>query len=315
MSSTNIINFNLRQNKSIERAIVFDCVGDIVRLLGLRELVYVGFGSVWFADFVLAHRLLSIDTMISIEQDDVIYERAKFNKLYRTLEVLKGLSSNVIPPLIERPDLADRPWIAWLDYDNDIDESKLRELVELIRVLPKNSILLTTFSTYAAKYGRNENRPDYLNQLFGESTSETLTPMDTRNQDGLSKIIADSTERFLVSAAIRLGRPGAFHPAIKLMYRDTAPMVTIGGVLPTPEDEGSIRQLLSSPEWSGRSDKLIQAPHLTPKEVLALQAGLPSLQRITRGDVQKMGFDLHEDQLDSFVDHYIRYPQFVQVVQ
>jgi hypothetical protein len=315
MSSTNIVNFSLRQNKSIERSIVFDCIGEVVRLLSLRGLVYVGLGSVWFADFMLAHRFLGVDTMISIEHDEVIYKRAKFNKLYRTLEVWEGKSSDVIPRLVRRDDLTDRPWIAWLDYDDDMDDDKLAELVELIRVLPENSILITTFSAYAAKYGRNENRPAYLIDLFGQSAPEGLNPVETRSQEELSRILAGSTERYLVSAAIRSGRPGSFLPAIRLMYRDSAPMVTVGGVLPTVDNEEAIRQLVSRAEWIGRSDKLIQAPYLTPKEFLALQSGLPSVDPITRSDVQKMGFDLDEEQLDSFVDHYLRYPQFAQVMQ
>ena len=99
MSSTNIINFSLRQNKSIERSIVFDCLGDIVRFLKLDDLgQHVGFGSVWFVHFVLAHRLLGIDNNdLYLEQDDVTDARAKFNKLYRTLEVMKGISSEGHP--------------------------------------------------------------------------------------------------------------------------------------------------------------------------------------------------------------------------
>jgi Putative O-methyltransferase len=315
MSSTNIINFSLRQNKCIERAIAFDCIAEIVRLLELHDLVYAGFGSVWFADFTIAHRLLGVETMVSIEHDDVVFKRANFNKLYRTLEIVKGESCDVIPPLVARKDLANRPWILWLDYDDDIDRDKLDELVELIRILPENSIMLSTFTSQAAKYGRNDHRPEYLSRLFELSAPEELSPEKTRNQNELSRILAESTESFLVSAAIRSGRPGSFIPAVNLMYRDTAPMVTIGGVLPSAVNEASVRLLVNSPEWAGRSNRLIQAPHLTPREVLAIQAGLPSKETITRTDVQEMGFDLHEEQLDSFVEHYIRYPQFAQVAQ
>jgi hypothetical protein len=315
MSSTNVVNFSLRQNKSIERGIVFDCLGDITRLLQLSHLVYVGLGSVWFSDFVLAHRLLGIDTMISIESDEVIYKRAAFNKLYRTLEVIKGSSADVIPRLVERDDLVGRPWIAWLDFDDDIDRDKLDELVELIRILPSDSILLTTFSAYAAKYGRNENRPEYLKLLFRDAAPEGISSLDTRKQEELTGILAESTERYLTSSAIQSGRPGSFIPTIRLMYRDSAPMATVGGVLPRPENEESVRQLVNDVHWPGRSAKLIQVPHLTAREVLALQSGLPSGLPITRDDVRQLGFDLQEDQLDSYVEHYIRYPQFSQVAQ
>jgi hypothetical protein len=60
---------------------------------------------------------------------------------------------------------------------------------------------------------------------------------------------------------------------------------------------------------------MIDAPPLTTKEVMALQSMLPRKNKLTREDVQKIGFDLEEAHLTSYADHYLRYPQFAQVAR
>jgi hypothetical protein len=315
MSSTNLVNFSLRQNKSIERAIVFDCISSVMRLLELRNPVYVGFGSVWFSDFILAHRLLGIRDMVSIERDEIIFKRAEFNRPYKTLEVKQGESAEVIPDLLKRPSLASRPWIIWLDYDNEMNEVKLGELVRLIQILPPNSFLITTFSAQAGKYGKIADRAEFINGLFGNAAPENEDPLDYRSQNTLMGILAESTERYLLSQAISSGRRGSPVPAIRLIYRDSMPMVTVGSILPAPENYDSVKYMVAEPDWPGRLTELIQAPPLTPKEVLELQSHLPSEERLARKDLVAMGFDLQDEQLRSFVDHYLRYPQFAQVAQ
>src|SRR4051812_48943425 len=95
-SSSLTINFSLRQNKAIERAIAFDALTAGASLIG-AEPVYVGLGSLWFQDFQMAHRYLGVKTMFSIEGDASIYKRAAFNRPFRTIEVLEGLSDVVVP--------------------------------------------------------------------------------------------------------------------------------------------------------------------------------------------------------------------------
>jgi hypothetical protein len=315
MSSTNVVNFSLRLNKSIERSLVFECLVLLINQLNLSNLVYVGLGSVWFTDFILAHRLLGIDTMISMEHDEVIFKRAEFNRPYRTLEILLGESAALFPDLLAREDLAGRPWVVWLDHDEEIDEGKLDELIQLMRSLPQNSVVICTFSALGAKYGEVKDRPARISDIFGFQDREPPSRSQTKEGNSLARILATETERYLVSQAIESGRPGSFIPAINLIYRDTSPMVTVGGVLPAPDREEAVKALVSSPSWPGRIDSMIQTAPLTPKEVLALQSWLPANKPLTRADVSKMGFDLHDDQIQAFVDHYLRYPQFMQVAQ
>jgi hypothetical protein len=315
MSSTNIVNFSLRQNKSIERAIAFDCISLVMNHLGITDAVYVGFGSVWFEDFTLAHRFLGIETMISIERDPVVYKRALFNRPYRTVEVISGDSGTIIPALLQRQELVRRPWVVWLDHDRGINEDRIDELVDLIRTLPSDSFLLITFSAQPSKYGTPLERPERIRNLFGDAAPDELTARDLKEEASLARILAQATEDLLLSKAIQAARPGSYVPVVNLTYKDSVPMVTVGGVLPAADNHDSVKSLVEIAGWPGRIDRMIDAPPLTTKEVMALQSMLPSKNRLTRLDVQNMGFDLEEEHLRSYADHYLRYPQFAQVAR
>src|SRR6266487_4319439 len=310
MSSTNLVNFALRQNKSIERAIAFDCLAAVHRSLSLENAVYIGFGSVWFVDFVLAHRLLGIETMISIESDAVTFKRALFNRPYRTLEILEGSSSEVVPQLLDNPELAGRPWVLWLDYDKGINEDRRDELAGLIPALPEDSVLMTTFNAHANTYGAPTHRPRRIRELFGIAAPETMSLEESKDKNRFMQILGHTVEDYLASQAVDTGRVGGYVPTIRLLYVDNAPMVTIGGTLPAVTNEGEVRRMVAQSEWLGRSDEVIAAPPLTGKEILALQSKLPTKAPVTREDVLAMGFDLEEEQLHSFVSHYLRYPQY-----
>ena len=70
MPSSYHVNYSLRPSKSIQRQIVFDGIRTLRSGLNPSPSVYVGFGSVWFTDFIMAHTMLKIDRMFSMEEDD-----------------------------------------------------------------------------------------------------------------------------------------------------------------------------------------------------------------------------------------------------
>jgi len=313
VSSTNFVDFSLRQNKSIERLIVFDGLRKTIRELNLEDIVYVGLGSVWFTDFGLAHHLLSIETMISIEQDDVIFRRAQFNQPFRTVEVILGESAKVIPDLLTRAFLRDRPWIVWLDYDKKIDETRLAELRNLVKTLPPNSTLIVTCSARLTHYGKKPERVAVLRELFGDVLDERVSTEDVETEVGLMRVLASTLSRYLKATALQVARPGGLEVAFALTYRDGTPMVTVGGMMPSPDNVEACTNCIADSSWRGLVERPIITPPLTAKEVAFLQAQLPRSGSITRAEVQAMGFDLEEDQIESYVEHYLLYPAFAQI--
>jgi hypothetical protein len=317
MKSSNFVDFSIRQNKTIERSLCFDGIKRVCDALGLSDLVYVGFGSVWFVDFDAAHRDLGVETMVSIEGDDVLCRRAEFNKPYRTVEVVEGMSFDVLPRLLARADLQNRPWILWLDYDEVLDEDKVRELVDVLKGLPARSMLLTTFNVTPHRYGQLSQRAEWMQTLLGDAFPADRFESNRayKSEERLGAALTDAVLNMLQSAYLATGRSGRFVPMFSLRYQDGSSMATAGGILAEPAVVDEARGLVAAPDWPSMRATPIATPPLTQKEVSALRRLLPTASPPTRDDVISLGFDLLPEQLDAFAEYYLKYPSFVQTAR
>ena len=124
MASGNYVNFVIRPNKTVERKIVFDTLSYLAPVYNFASYRYIGFGALWFVDFVLAHKILSVEDMISIEKDEYVASRANFNKPYACVQVKHGDSEIVLPRL----QLEEKQLLVWLDYDKSIDGPVFKDL-------------------------------------------------------------------------------------------------------------------------------------------------------------------------------------------
>jgi len=314
MASFNAINYSLRPSKSIQRQLVFDGVRSLQHQLNLERLAYVGFGSIWFTDFVLAHKILRIDDMISIESDAIGYMRALFNVPYATVRVMHGYSAAIIPKLFHDASLAGRPWMIWLDYDYDLNESVCDDVRSLIENAPTNSILIITINGLEKKYGdKPEERPKRLREILGALVPDELSKAECKGEQ-MQETLADLGLNFMKSIAADIARPGGFIPAFRVLYTDSAPMVTIGGVLPAKGAARAATEAVSAADWLARPKKAVKAPNLTMREAALLQSRLPCPTKLTRATIQELGFDLDEDQIEAFETYYRQYPAFAQIV-
>lgn len=313
MSSSRTIDFRLRANKGIERAISFEVLTRMKTYLG-PDPVFVGLGSLWFVDFRLAHRLLGIETMLSIEADAAIAARAEFNKPYRSIEIVPGVTTDKLPELLERSDLAKRPWIVWLDYDSELTDERIEELRTLVVELPEGSAVLTTFNATPNRYGDFDHRLEALQDLFGLDIVGEEVDQDALTKARFGATLASSTLDFLESAAIRSGRRGPFVPTTSLRYIDSSAMVTVGGIMPRPDDAAMCVDLTESSDWPGRDDIQIASEPLTMREIEAICTLLPTNRRLRKKDVRELGFEITEEQLALFQRHYLRYPSYAEIV-
>lgn len=313
MPSFDVVNYSLRPNKSIQRSIVFEGLRQLGGVLDHQHLLYIGFGSIWFTDFQIAHKELRIDDMISIEANDIGFARARFNRPYKTVRLEHGYSKDVLPQLLQRPKLSNRPWLVWLDYDGALSETVVDDLQLLVESAPPNSVLLTTFNAGGHRnYGKPKDRPERLRTLLGDVVPDALSREEC-DDEALPSTLAKLTLDYMKSVAITAARPGGFAPAFSLNYRDGASMTTVGGILPSRDAAPAANHLLSQPKWPGRVAEPIVTPPLTMKEVAVLQAALPRSKKLTRKSIQRLGFDLDESQISSFERYYLYYPNYAQI--
>lgn len=314
MASFDAVNYSLRPNKTIQRLLTFDALAALRVFMPWNNVVYIGLGSIWFTDFVMAHKRLGIDQMISIENDPIGHRRAQYNKPFQTLRVLEGLSYDEVPKFYDNIEMMDCPWIIWLDYDQPLGEDAITELRGVIEKAPDNSVLLTTVDASGKKYGVGpDQKLESLKRLLGDVVPDRLEKDALAEPDGFALTLGRLLELFLSSVSRSCSRAGGWVPAFRLPYRDKAAMVTVGGILTSPTTQAQCLSLVQGGSWNARSNRVIVAPHLTLRELAVLQAQLPRAVALDRTDVQALGFDLGEDQIEIFQSYYKYYPAFAQI--
>lgn len=314
MASFDSVNYSLRPSKSVQRGLVFEGLRAISTALGLDNAVYVGFGSIWFTDFVMAHKVLSIDDMVSIETNEIGFRRAVFNKTYRTITMMHGLSQEKLPELLLIQGYVARPWIVWLDYDSALNEGVVQDFQWVLNNAPPNSICLFTFSATQNAYGDKPiHRPARIKALLGDVVPDDLSK-DACSKEALPVTLAQLAMDYLKSEVADSARPGGFVEAFRIPYLDSVGMVTVGGILPAVGAVPAVRSVVSSDTWRCLTNEVIQAPQMTLKEVAALQAELPQIMQITRAHIQSLGFDLQDEQIQSFQRYYKYLPNFAEIV-
>lgn len=313
MPSFDSINYSLRPSKSIQRYIVFEGARRLQAHLDWDNIVYVGLGSIWFTDFTMAHKVLGIDSMVSIEASEIGFHRAVFNAPYATVRVKRGYTNEILPELFVDPEISAHPWLVWLDYDGAFDETCASDIRSVIENAPANTGLLVTVNAHEMSYGRAPDRVERLRDIFGAIVPDQM-PKRACREARMQQTLADLTLDFMQSIASDIARPGGFVPAFRVIYQDSAPMVTVGGLLPSKGSAKIAKDLIAAEDWVGRPKKPIVAPNLTLKEAATLQAKLPRPDRLTRAVIQSLGFDLEDEQIEAFQMYYRQYPAFAQIL-
>lgn len=312
--SFNGVNYSLRPSKTIQRGLVFEGLRLAQETLAWSRAYYIGFGSIWFTDFAMAHRVLRIKRMISIERNSIGFRRAVFNKPYRFVRVKKGESYDVLPVIFQQERISSSPTILWLDYDGPLDEDKIGELRDRVEGANDDSVVLVTFDASEKYYGdRWRHRISRLGQLFGSGAVDDLTRADVIG-DRLAATMGQLVMDMFQNVSTRMRKSNACVPAFNIPYKDKAPMATVGAIFPAENKLRGVRRIVRGSSWPGFVDEPVVAPHLTSKEVAVLQAKLPWSQSLTRSEVRELGFDLELEQLRAFQLYYRHYPTFAQVL-
>jgi hypothetical protein len=329
MSSFDKINYDIRVNKSIERKLILDSLLYMGRAFDIADYRYVGFASLWFSDFVLFHKVLNIQDMLSIEVDEIGFKRQQFNKPYHCIKLKYG-HSNIV---LAKKAIFDKKTIIWLDYDGDItDMSELVADVENVCALAKSgSVLLVTLNAHPNvlkdvkdSSGLALDKVGAFNYYMGKYAPVGLKPKDVNPQNYPITLI-DSLESMISEKATNSGRKVKYKNIYKFSYKDGSPMITIGGMIGSRGD----LQKLSKLKLKSRHAALqpqeayeISVPPLTKKEQKYINGMLPSgIERklkdfppdINYTEVGNKSLVLLKDGLRSYIECYRQYPAYGEV--
>lgn len=285
-ASYRLIDYSVRPAKFAERKMLGEMLARLKVFGSLETYRYIGFGSIWFSDCVLFHRMLGIEHMVSIERELEHEARFQFNNPYRGIEIRMGESTDILPGL----DWSQRS-IAWLDYDDPLSPSILDDIRTIAtRAGPGTALIVSVQAQKLFDVRDPDSGPihidnrDKFHQLFGDArTPLVMEAAELRgwNLSSTSRnIIRQEIENGLaqVNAARAPGQRIRFRQIAAFEYADGAKMTTIAGVF---MDEG--QNMLF--EGAGFRDLLfyrdnneafrINVPMLTPREMRHLDRSLP----------------------------------------
>ena len=320
MASTDYVNYSIRPNKTVERKLVFETLAALAQIYDFSICRYIGFGALWFVDFVLAHKYLSISDMVSIENDRYLASRAEFNKPYACVKVEHGDSDIVLPSL----QIEERPILAWLDYDTSLDGPVLKDLSTLCHRALTGSLVIVTINAHKNSLpNKDENNRKFQGheeqlRYFADDLIPQTLPKGTMQTSKYPAFLASLIFSHM-HRQLRLAGRGDVQivPLFNIAYKDNAPMITVGAAiadeLRAQKTKKEIRTRRAIALMDAENQLSIGVPPLTLKEKTTLDQMMPCDPAPSEDAVSQLGFRLKPRQIKAYHRFYRHYPMFGEV--
>lgn len=302
------INYMLRPNKNVERKLILATLKKLQTQFDISRYRYVGFGSMWFSDFVLMHKALGIDDMVTIESQKSRERRVEFNKPFACISVRMEDAATALGEVLDA-----KPSIVWLDYDGPLKNAMTGDIETAVGAMSSGSMLLVTVNAMVdqlknKKLEDEELSPeDYLADICDDKGLVAQKGRLTRND--FPALAAEIVHQRL-KAAVLDKKPGCeYVPIWTYRYADDADMVTVGGMIADAADRTKFDNsgVATMPFVTGGALFDIDLPILTEKEKRALDKLLPSATPL---DPAKLEFELRPTEVAAYQRFYLEYPVF-----
>lgn len=303
------VSYDLRPAKQIERRMLIDAFHRLSSAgFPISDYRYTGMGSVYFVDFIMFHKLLGIKKLLSVEWDETIEKRVRFNRPFKEIEVEVGRPIGEVIPTLS----SSEQHILWLDYDDILRREHLVDVALAASTLPPGSILLVTVDIEPPPGAG----PAEWRAHFEEQAEEYLGKKPNANDYSLSEIPALNAH--IVGQAINQGMAGrrgvTFVPLFNFIYRDGNQMLTVGGMVATAADKRKIQRsgIERVTYYRGSFDSAsyrIRVPKLTRKERLYLDKAMPCADGWLPEE-----FELSPDDVNAYREVYRFFPAYAEML-
>jgi hypothetical protein len=270
------IDYRVRPAKCVERKLLVEALRCLERIAPISDWTYVGFGSVYFSDFILFRKALGIVDMYSIEKSKRNKDRFIYNKPYGYVGMLWGTAAQRLPDI----DWSKRT-ITWLDYDRPLKGEVLADLAKVATSAAEGSVLLATVDVDPKRL-----TDVWLSELRGElgpgRVPRTLIADNLKGPRGpaIAWKLIDRAIRSAMRTRNLTNAPDVveYRQLFHFVYDDSSRMLTVGGILLGQADFGPFRSSGMPDLWFVRpaeSPLDIVVQKLTIKEMKALDRCLP----------------------------------------
>jgi hypothetical protein len=302
------INYMLRPNKNVERKLIVATLKKLQSQFDIPNYRYVGFGSMWFSDFVLVHRVLNICDLVTIENQKSREKRVEFNKPFACIDVRMEDAATALGEVLD-----EKPSVVWLDYDGPLKNAMTGDLETAIGAMSSGSMLLVSVNATVEQLknqklkGEEASAEAYLTNICDDEGLLKSVNQLTRNDFPLlvAKILHDR-----IKSAVLDKKPGCeYIPIWSYRYADDAIMITVGGMIANDTDRAKFQASGAAglSVVTGLTIFDIELPILTEKEKRALDKLLPSAADL---DPKKLEFELRPGEVAAYQRFYLEYPIF-----
>lgn len=289
------IDYSIRPAKYAERRMIRDVFRRVAPFGPPEDYLYIGMGSVWFADFTLFHRSLGIKDMISIESSTKALQRVKDNAPFR-IELAAGRSEKELPKMN-----LNRRCLIWLDYDDALSPNMLMDMRTVAGRVASGSVLAVTVRAERAREIDQEDTDadetgrsalDRFKSTFARArVSQDLDAYDLvgRPFATLSRsLLSSEIEAALVARNRKEEEEAIFRPICSFDYADGVLMTTLVGMICAKSDLATYTacDFDSLPfVHADRSAFNITIPKITTREFRLLESQMPTEMPIELGSI------------------------------
>jgi hypothetical protein len=279
------IDYSLRPAKYAERRMLRDIFRRLSVFDNPEEYTYVGFGSVWFSDFIIFHRSLGVRKMLSIEKSVAAKGRIQDNLPFRI--DLDFRHSNTALSKIK---WGCRHFI-WLDYDDPLRADMMADVRSVARSATSGSMLVVSAQCARAReFDQAEEEgpggPTAFDR-FLEMFSKAQVPPDVAPEDLVGSRFAELSRTMFIAeiedaVAKRKPLPDGRRMSMKHVcsfeYGDGVPMTTIAVIFYSDDELPKLDQCqFTTLDFITKMGNLvrIETPKLTIREIRAIESQLP----------------------------------------
>lgn len=272
------INYSLRPAKNAERKMMAEYIKRIVTFEIPDEYEYIGFGSFYFADFKLFHKVLGIKKMTSLELPENIQKakRFNFNKPYGFINIVFNTANDYFLPL----EPAKR--IVWFDYDGQLKKEIIDDIKITIPKLSPRSVFIISLNIDPQYYRYVDDSSGEEEPLSLFKSLESFMDCDLENDYGIDpKISSLSTLRKAIYNILYRAVEEAvdthslasmtFEQIFNFQYKDGATMLTLGFIFydQTVDTKDSLDKFSDKLDYVNNKHMpyMIETPKLTLKEI------------------------------------------------
>jgi hypothetical protein len=216
-----------------------------------------------------------------------------------------------------------KKYLVWLDYDRSLDLEMLLDIDGCLNRIAKQSIFIITIDARPklpkdqfdledkAVEEREKATVETYQEWFKSYVEKEIT-LDTISPSHVASLFYEVVIERVRQTLTRRGGDLRFLQIFNYIYKDGAPMLTIGGIIGTEEDEQILQKskILNHKFVRISRDPLeISVPPLTVREKHWLDSHLDG-----NFTVKRLKFELEEDLLANYCKFYKEYPTYMETL-